>query len=206
MQSKTLKPQIVHENPDWLVIDKPAGLDSQNSKESRGSVVDWMREKFGYAGLVHRLDLNTSGLLVCAKNEKAAKQLTDAMQAGKIDRGYMAIVFGRLENSSGQIMHTLDGKPSVTHYTVVERFPNASLVKVDLETGRKHQIRRHFALEGHPLLGDHLYKKGGSHLLFRRPALHAYSLKVLDRTFEIALPEDFEKILKRLRDLKSNNP
>jgi len=204
--AKNLEPEIVFENNDFLVINKPAGLDSQNSKESRFSVVEWMRNRYGYAGLVHRLDLNTSGLMACAKNEKAAKKLTDSLIAGKMRRSYIAVVIGKLPNDQGQITHELDDKTSLTHYKVAERFANSTLVEVDLETGRKHQIRRHFALEGHPLLGDHLYKKAGSHLLFNRPALHAHSLVIDGQRYQALLPADIVKLVDRLRAVKSKTP
>ena len=198
-------PRIIFESEDYVVIDKPAGLDSQNSKESRYSVVDWLKKEFKFPGLVHRLDLNTSGLMVCAKNEKTARYLSEKMVEGKIKRGYLAVVIGKIESKGGQITTPLEEKNAVTHYTVLENYPNATLVEVDLETGRKHQIRRHFSMEGHPLLGDHLYKKAGSHLLFKRPALHAHRLQIEEKKFETLLPEDFLILVTRLRGLKSKN-
>ena len=184
-----------------VVLDKPALLDSQNSKPGRASIVDWLVEKYGFAGLVHRLDFGTSGLMVAAKNPQAAQKLTDLLQAGKIDRGYLAMVLGQVlpKAKTGTYDSPIEDKEAKTHFKILERFPNATLVQVDLETGRKHQIRIHFSEAGHPLLGDHLYARKGSDRLFERPALHAYRLVVDGKVFAADLPLDFRLLLERLR-------
>lgn len=194
---------VVAETHHYAVLDKPALLDSQNSREGRPSVVEWLEKRYGFAGLIHRLDFGTSGLMVCAKNAVAAKELTQAMQNGDINRNYFAIVLGKILPNLGEVSTPVDEKPAVTRYQVLERFNNATLVEVELETGRKHQIRKHFAEIGHPLLGDHLYGKRGAQLLFNRPALHAHRLKVQDMQYESPLPADLEALLTKLRSTRS---
>jgi 23S rRNA-/tRNA-specific pseudouridylate synthase len=193
----------VSETDHYVVVDKPALLDSQNSKSGRDSVVDWLSEKYGFAGLVHRLDFGTSGLMVCAKNAESARTLTAALQRGDIKRSYLAIVMGKIDRDHGEITTPIDELDAHTKFTVRERFANATLVEVDLVTGRKHQIRRHFSESGYPLLGDHLYAKKGSDRLFHRPALHAFKLVVQGAKYEAAPPEDFQTLLAKLRAIRS---
>lgn len=194
--------QIVFEDGNLVVINKPSLMDSQNSKPNRPSVVEWLREHYGYSGLVHRLDFGTSGIMVCAKNAASSKKLTDLLQRGKIKRIYVAIAFGLVSPHEGEISLPLDEKDGLTFYRTLETFHNASFVEVELGTGRKHQIRRHFYELGHPLLGDHLYKKKGSDLLFSRPALHALKLKIDSQVFEAPIPEDFAELLNKLRNIR----
>ncbi len=190
--------RIVHENDAYVVIDKPALVDSQDSKEGRASVVDWLEKKYRFKGLVHRLDFGTSGLMVCAKNKSAAEDLTTILQSGEMERTYQALVLKKLEKKSGKIDIELEGKKAITHYKTVQTFANATLVEAELETGRKHQIRQHFSLIGHPLLGEHRYGKSQAKLLFKRPALHACKLKIKGKTYESPLPDDFQDLIKRL--------
>lgn len=190
---------MVAETDHYAIVDKPALLDSQNSREDRPSVVQWLQAKYGFQGLVHRLDFGTSGLLVCAKTAAAAKALTQQLQDGKIKRVYLAVVLGKILPDSGQWNEPLDDQRACSRFRVLDRFNNATLVEVTLETGRKHQIRRHFSQANHPLLGDHLYGKAGSQRLFARPALHAARLTVEGRQYEAPLPADLENLIKRLK-------
>ena len=187
------------ETDHYAIVDKPALLDSQNSREDRPSVVQWLEEKYGFQGLVHRLDFGTSGLMVCAKTAAAARELTRQLQDGKIKRVYLAVVMGKILPETGVWNEALDEQQACSRYRVLERFNNATLVEVTLETGRKHQIRRHFAQGGHPLLGDHLYGKAGSQRLFDRPALHAAELTVEGRKYETPLPKDLAALITRLK-------
>lgn len=180
-------------------MDKPALLDSQNSKQGRSSVVEWLASAVGFAGLVHRLDFGTSGLMVCAKNRQSAASLTADLQCGSIKRIYEAVVLGQNLPDEGNFNSQIDGSTALTRFRVIERFANSAHIEVTLETGRKHQIRRHFSESGHPLLGDHLYGKKGAALLFDRPALHASRLTVKTREFICALPDDLVALLSRLR-------
>lgn len=199
LKALTQSLSVVAETDHYVVVDKPALLDSQNSRPDRPSVVDWLQSKFGYAGLVHRLDFGTSGLMVCAKNAQSAQKLTQDLQNGNIARVYWAVAIGQNFPQSGQFTNEIDGKSAITFFKVLESFANAALLEVKLETGRKHQIRRHFFENGHPLLGDHLYKKKGSDLLFDRPALHAKKLVVNEKTFESNVPQDMQSLLDRLK-------
>lgn len=194
---------IVAETDHFAIVDKPALLDSQNSKEGRGSVVEWLEKRYGYSGLVHRLDFGTSGLMVCAKSPDAARALTADLQKGLIKRTYLAVTFGKILPAEGVLDAPLEEQTALTRYKTLETFANAALVEVQLETGRKHQIRRHFAGAGHPLLGDHLYGKGGSQRLFERPALHAHKLVVNGLEFEAPLPADLTRLIQRLRAIRS---
>lgn len=190
---------MVAETDHYAIVDKPALLDSQNSRADRPSVVQWLEAKYGFSGLVHRLDFGTSGLLVCAKTATAAKNLTRLLQEGKIKRVYLAVVMGKILPAQGSWDEPLDGQSARTHFRVLERFNNASFVEVTLETGRKHQIRRHFAQAGYPLLGDHLYGKAGSQRLFARPALHAARLTVDGREYQARMPRELGELISRLK-------
>ncbi len=196
--------EIIFENKDIVIINKPSGVDSQNSKESRESVVGWLESKYKFKGLVHRLDLNTSGVMVCAKNSTSAKKLTESLDQGKWRRIYRAVCLGIITDNQGVINSDIeeeDGKKvsAITHFKVLERFGNATYLEIELETGRKHQIRRHFSSIGHPLLGEHRYGKSQAKLLFKRPALHSFRLVLDGKTYEAAIPKDFEDLLKRLK-------
>ncbi len=142
------------------------------------------------AGLVHRLDRDTSGLLVVAKNEEALSALGKAMKARHISREYLGLVAGipqhvkgTIDGAIGRDAHnrlkyaiTADGKPAVTHYEVRERLKNASEVIFRLETGRTHQIRVHMAALGHPLVNDPVYGKTERRFDLPGQALHAWRL------------------------------
>ncbi len=198
-KSKALPiPRIVSETDEYVIIDKPALYDSQNSKEGRASLVDYLEKKYGFAGVIHRLDFGTSGLMVCAKDRDSAAKLTELMKENKIKRTYMALVMGVIHQKSGTLNTMIDTQDAETNYRVIRRFANASLVEAKLVTGRKHQIRRHFFDFGHPIIGDHRYKKAGSDRLLDRPALHACALTVDKEYYTSGLPEDFSNLVKKL--------
>lgn len=168
---------IVHQDPDLLVVDKPSGLVVHPAAGNpSGTLVNALLHHFPElavlprAGLVHRLDKYTTGLLVVARSPRAHTNLVAALQARDIHREYVAVVSG-LPDPAGRVdapigRHPVDrkrmavvagGKPAVTHYRVSERFSAHSLLEVKLETGRTHQIRVHMAHLHHPLLGDPVY-------------------------------------------------
>jgi 23S rRNA pseudouridine1911/1915/1917 synthase len=216
------EPKVLYEDQHLIVIDKPAGLLSQGEHRGDPNVVDWLRERLGrpYVGLVHRLDRNTSGLMVVAKRSKAATRLTDALQAGKIDRSYLAWVIGRLEEPTRWSHRLLkDERQNKTRVVTtggqtaaLEATPVGSgrlagteltLVRFVLETGRSHQIRAQSAHEGYPLLGDVKYGGPGGPR-FARPALHSAELRFphpMDaedaplREFAAPLPEDLATLM-----------
>ena len=202
--------EIVFEDDDLLVINKPAGLVVHpGAGNASGTLMNGLLahvpqlESLPRAGIVHRLDKDTSGLLLVAKSLPAHTALVRALAERAISRQYLAICNGVL-TGGGKIDAAIDrhpvdrtrmavretGRPAVTHYTVIERFRAHTYVKVVLETGRTHQIRVHFAHRRHPLVGDPVYggrlalPAGASEALrdalrsFRRQALHAERLQL----------------------------
>lgn len=217
---------IIFEDADIIVIDKPAGLvvhpgagNPQNTLVNALLHYDPQLATVPRAGLVHRLDKDTSGLLVVARNLTAHYSLVQSLQRREIKREYMAVTHGVI--IAGGVIKTLMGrhprqrtkmsvvnvgKPAVTHYRVVKSFQSHTVVRVELETGRTHQIRVHFAHIRHPLLGDSLYGRKITHgpLTFHRQALHSEQLTLTHpRTAETLswispLPEDMQQLIQRL--------
>jgi 23S rRNA pseudouridine1911/1915/1917 synthase len=190
-------PTILFEDTHLIVLDKPAGLLSQGERTGDENLVDWLRQYLGrpYVGLVHRLDRNTSGILVVAKRTKSAQRLTDSLQGGRLERTYLAWLEGSI---AGPVAwHHFLRKDEARNRTQVfaKPAPGAkeaqlslkpvgrgqwqgsllTLVELKLETGRSHQIRAQASFERHPLLGDVKY---GSRLAgFGRPALHSHRIR-----------------------------
>lgn len=211
---------IVYEDPYLLIIDKHPGLLSM-SNNSRQQTVQTVLNRYLEKGggrntshLVHRLDRDTSGLMVYAKDVQTQQSLVRGWQELVTDRRYIALVEGELENPRGVVKSWLTedkrfvthsspvdngGKFAVTHYNVLESSNGYSLVECELETGRKNQIRVHMADLGHPVVGDHKY---GSEIdPMRRLGLHAYMLCFTHPVtgkhlrFETPVPVPFEKCL-----------
>jgi 23S rRNA pseudouridine1911/1915/1917 synthase len=191
-----LKPKIIFEDPHLIVLSKPAGLLSQGEHTGDPNLVDGLRSYLGrpYIGLVHRLDRNTSGLMVVAKRTKSAQRLTQSLQEDRILRNYLAWVSGTLENQVRWSHLLLKNPKSNTVEVVKSGGKNASLiatpiasgqwhrekltlVEFRLETGRSHQIRVQSAEEGFPLLGDRKYATSPHLKSFPRLALHSYHLE-----------------------------
>ncbi|MET1044854.1 MAG: RluA family pseudouridine synthase [Microbacteriaceae bacterium] len=172
---------VVHDDDDIVVIDKPVGVAAHPSIGWTGPTVLGALAGAGFriatsgaaerAGIVHRLDAGTSGLMVVAKSEHAYRELKRAFHDREVDKIYHAVVqghpdplagtidapIGRHPSSDWKFAVTADGKPSVTHYETIEAFPSASLLEIHLETGRTHQIRVHMAAQRHPCVGDSMY-------------------------------------------------
>ena len=175
-------------------------------------------EQLARAGIVHRLDKDTSGLLVVAKNEPAQLALVRQLQARTVKRTYLALARGKMA-APGKVdapigrhpVHrtrmavVAGGKPAITHYRVRESFAAHTLLECDLETGRTHQIRVHLASIGHPLEGDPVYAKRGEGAAFARQALHAWKLAFVHPrsgaplSFEAPVPADLRALLEGLR-------
>lgn len=219
--------EIVHEDRDLIVIDKPAGLvvhpgagvpdrtllNALLAHAPRLAAVP-------RAGIVHRLDKDTSGLLVVAKNVESQAALAAQLAARSMRRTYLAVVegdpppsgtidapVGRDTRVRTRMTVSRRGKAARTGYRVLERFGRAALVECRLETGRTHQIRVHFQHIGHPLVGDPVYRRGARRrLAFARQALHASELTLVhprsgkELTWRAPLPPDFERLLQTLRD------
>ncbi len=211
--------KIILENADYLVLDKAAGVLSQKDKSGAPAVADLLQKiiPMPFLAPVHRLDRNTSGLLLLAKNSVAAKFFTEALQAGEVHRTYLAIVKGdpgskgtidaplAKDEEANEVSVSSDGKAAITHFERIELFPASALVKVELETGRSHQIRAHFAHIRCALIGDKKYAKKPWSEIFSRPALHATQLHFPDpKTGKILqahapMPEDMVKLKAKLK-------
>jgi 23S rRNA pseudouridine1911/1915/1917 synthase len=199
--------KIVFEDDDCLIVDKPSGLLTAPTPESdRGNLLDLLqRASRQTVFLIHRLDLETSGLVVFAKTEEANRILAERMREHDFERQYLAVLHGEVSWDERTVDHPVAGKKAISHFHVEERFAcNATLVSVRLETGRTHQIRLHGQHVGHSVLGDRKYGVS-TDLLPPRLALHATKLGfVHPRTgapmsWESPLPEDLNRWLERLR-------
>ncbi|MFC4076199.1 RluA family pseudouridine synthase [Salinithrix halophila] len=217
----------VWEDEDLIVIDKPAGINVHPVKPgdtgtlAHGLLHRWKEQGFeGKVRPVHRLDRYTSGLLLVAKYAYAHQLMDRELRNRRIKRHYVAIVQGRMGNGEHPSEGTIDapigrdsshslrrkvtpsGDHAVTHYRVLSRTDKATLVHAELETGRTHQIRVHFAHLGHPLFGDTLY--GGPASEIRRQALHAFRLAFTHPltgakiNITAPLPEEMDRLLRHL--------
>ena len=226
---------IVYEDDDVILINKPKGMVVHPAP---GHTTDTLVNGLLYhckdnlsgingvarPGIVHRIDRDTTGILIVCKNDMSHNSIAAQLKEHSINRRYRALVHGNLKEDQGTVegpigRHPVDrkkmsinernGKPAVTHYTVLERFGNYTLIECKLETGRTHQIRVHMSSIGHPLLGDVLYSNGKSafkHL--EGQTLHAKTIGFVHPTtknymeFHAPLPEYFENLLSVLK----NNP
>ncbi|HIP95753.1 MAG TPA: RluA family pseudouridine synthase [Anaerolineae bacterium] len=220
---------IVYEDDDLLVIDKPAGMVVHPAHGHRsGTLVNALLSRYPQlaevggaerAGIVHRLDKDTSGLILVAKNEAAQKELQRQFKHHAVEKVYLALVEGRLEPEQGLIDAPIGrdkqqrkrmavvrgGRQASTVYRVIERFEDHTLVEARPQTGRTHQIRVHFAFIGHPLVGDRVYGYRRQHLGLGRQFLHAQTLSFrLPSSGEVVefhspLPDDLRRVLVDLR-------
>lgn len=223
---------IVHDDDDIVVVNKPAGVAAHPSIGWDGPTVLGALAGSGFriatsgaaerAGIVHRLDVGTSGLMVVAKTESAYSALKRAFHDREVDKIYHAVVqghpdpltgtidapIGRHPGASWKFAITAEGKPSVTHYETLEAFPSASLLEIQLETGRTHQIRVHMSAQRHPCVGDAMYGADptisarlrltrqwlqAKRLGFVHPATGQYVL------FEVEYADDLQRALEVLR-------
>jgi 23S rRNA pseudouridine1911/1915/1917 synthase len=226
---------VVYADADICVVDKPAGMATHPAPGSaRGTLVNALLAALGplpaingvlRPGIVHRLDKDTSGLLVVAVSERGMRGLSEAMARREIQREYDALVWGKLAQVSGTVDAAIgrdpedrtrfavrdEGRRAVTHFRVAEVFtrPGSSiavtLLQLRLETGRTHQIRVHCAAIGHPIVGDRTYGAGREDLGISRQALHAARLRFAHPVTGEALsftspwPADFAALVARLR-------
>jgi 23S rRNA pseudouridine1911/1915/1917 synthase len=226
--------RIVYEDADLLIVDKPAGLVVHPSPGHAGDTLvnallaHGSEDQWGgiagvqRPGIVHRLDRDTSGLLMVARNDAAQASVMAQLKARRVKKTYQALVLGNVAAALGRIEAPIgrdpkhrtkmavvsDGRPSVTGYRVSERFADWTLLELDLVTGRTHQIRVHLEAIGHPIAGDPVYGTGtsrrgpdGLHRLF----LHAWRLELTAPSdghlirATAPLPPELDRVLERLR-------
>ncbi len=206
-EAKTRTHSLLFEDDYIVIANKPAGLLTAPTPESdRGNLSDRLaRERNTRIWVVHRIDLDTSGILVFAKTEDTNRELSTTFRDHNIQRQYIAVVHGDWPEDLLRVDTEVGGKSAVSHFEIVERFPGkATVLRVRLETGRTHQIRIHAAEAGFPVLGDKQYVEV-SDLAPPRMALHAYLLAFTHpdtgeaKRFEIPLADDLEAWLAKLR-------
>ncbi len=226
----------VYYEDEWLaVVEKPAGmvvhLDAHHQK---GTLVNFLFFRFRELpsvtpyerkGIVHRLDKETSGLLIVAKQDRSYLELVQAFKERRIDKGYLALLVGEIPHQAGEIeaplgkrmkskgfkigVNLISGKEAVTEFKVKERLKGFTLVEVKLKTGRTHQIRAHFSFLGYPLAGDREYggQKAGQKIGLKRQFLHAHRLSFVHPIsnqkldFKSELPQDLKSALEFARKL-----
>jgi 23S rRNA pseudouridine1911/1915/1917 synthase len=219
------------EDDEVLVIDKPAGLLSvptaPEAKDVEDTVLRRVKEyarhlhgRGGYAGMLHRLDRDTSGALAIALTRPAHRLGRELFAGHRFERWYLAIVHGVPRRPAGTIeaaisdayvsgrrrvvRETSEGRRAVTHYRVREAYRDAALLELELETGRQHQIRLHLQQLGHPLIGERVYSEERSRVRAPRQMLHAWRLRFPHPTrsaivaAEAAMPADMSKLCRRL--------
>ena len=203
---------IIENNENFVVINKPPGLPVQGGTKSNKNLVDNLSNSEVFKNskpyIVHRIDKDTSGILIIAKTRKFAQLLTSLFRIRKIYKTYLAICYGSLEKNSGELINDLtryEGKRKIienakTIYHVIDKNNYCSLISLNPITGRKHQIRKQLSMIGNPVLGDNKYNfetKG------KKLMLHAYSIKFMINdikyNYKVKYPDYFQKVMKKKR-------
>lgn len=233
LKAQKIPIQVLYEDNDVIVVNKPKGMVVHPAngnpdgtlvnavmaicKDSLSGIGGEIRP-----GIVHRLDKDTSGVIIVAKNDRAHINMSEQIKAHKVEKTYIALVKGYVKENEATIDMPIgrslkdrkkmavrkDGKKAVTHFKVIERFPNYTLLEVKIETGRTHQIRVHLSEIGYPIVGDEVYSNGKNEWGIKGQCLHAKSLKFKhpitgkEMFIEAPLPEYFKNIL---RDLENRN-
>ena len=222
---------IIYEDEDVILVNKPKGMVVHPAP---GHMTDTLVNGLLYhckdnlsgingvvrPGIVHRIDRDTTGILIVCKNDMSHNSIAEQLKEHSINRRYRALVHGNIKEDQGTVegpigRHPVDrkkmainernGKPAVTHYTVLERFGNYTLIECKLETGRTHQIRVHMTSIGHPLVGDEVYGPVKSSFKLKGQCLHAMVLGFVHprngeyMEFSAELPAYFEELLRKLR-------
>jgi 23S rRNA pseudouridine1911/1915/1917 synthase len=229
---------IIYEDADIIVVNKPKGMVVHPAAGNlTGTLVNALINHCGDSlsdingdvrpGIVHRLDKDTTGILVAAKNNSSHKKLIQLFKSNEIVRVYVALVNGVIKEEKATVdapigrhptnrkkmsVNTENGKRAITHFTVTERFKDATLVELRLETGRTHQIRVHMSYISHPVIGDPVYgRKGNAGLETEGQVLHAQKLAFPHPStgeymeFEAELPQYFKDLIKKQKSLLDNS-
>ena len=233
LKAQEIPLDIIYEDKDIIVVNKPKGMVVHPAngnpdgtlvnaimaicKDSLSGIGGEIRP-----GIVHRLDKDTSGIIIIAKNDKAHINLSEQIKDHKVKKTYIALVrgivkeneatinmpIGRSEKDRKKMAVTKNGKEAITHFKVLERYDKYTLLQVNIETGRTHQIRVHLSQIGYPIVGDEVYSNGKNEWNVKGQCLHAKSLEFTHPTtgekmyLEAKLPEYFEDILKDLKNRK----
>ncbi len=229
IQATEMNFPILYEDEDIIVINKPYGLvvhpGAGNEKETVVSAIlsHTNLSPIGAPdrpGVVHRLDKETSGIMVLAKNKEAHKNLAEQFASHELEKEYVAIIQGHIVNKKGRVQVAIErdpvnrqrmkatsvenGKMAISIFEVIEYLKNATFIKVNILTGRTHQIRVHMAFTGHPLLGDTTYggrKFGNSeHFLHSNKLTFKHPISGKAMTFQAEIPERFKQVLEQLRE------
>ena len=230
---QSVSPVIIKQTEDYLIINKPAGLIIHPAESvTEETLVDWLIKKFPQIksigensirpGIVHRLDKEVSGVMVIALSQKMFDHLKNQFQNHQVKKEYLCLTHGLVEADEGKINFPMErsrlsgkmvsrpkgeeGKESITEFIVLKRFSRYTYLKVNILTGRTHQIRSHLQAYGYPIVGDPLYKnkKILENLELNRLFLHAHLLRFLDlnnefQEFEAKLPDELNNILEKLQ-------
>ncbi len=231
LKAQDIPVEIIYEDRDIIVVNKPKGMVVHPAngnpdgtlvnaimaicKDSLSGIGGEIRP-----GIVHRLDKDTSGILIVAKNDKAHINLSQQIKEHKVKKTYIALVkgivkennatinmpIGRSEKDRKKMAVTKKGKEAITHFKVLKRYDKYTLLEINIETGRTHQIRVHLSQIGYPIVGDEVYSKGKNEWNIKGQCLHAKSLDFKhpitneDMHLEAKIPQYFEKILEELKE------
>lgn len=231
LKAQDIPVEIIYEDRDIIVVNKPKGMVVHPAngnpdgtlvnaimaicKDSLSGIGGEIRP-----GIVHRLDKETSGILIVAKNDKAHINLSQQIKEHKVKKTYIALVkgivkennatinmpIGRSEKDRKKMAVTKKGKEAITHFKVLKRYDKYTLLEINIETGRTHQIRVHLSQIGYPIVGDEVYSKGKNEWNIKGQCLHAKSLDFKhpisneDMHLEAKIPQYFEKILEELKE------
>ncbi len=234
VEAEEIPLDIVYEDEHIIVINKPKGMVVHPAAGNySGTLVNALMKHCGDSlsdingvirpGIVHRIDKDTSGLLVVAKNNHAHEFLSKKLKTHDIKREYIALVEGIIYENSGKIdapigrhpverkkmsVNTKSGRNAITHFTVLERFPTATYLELKLETGRTHQIRVHMAYINHPIIGDEVYGRKKQRFDTQGQVLHARRLSFEHPAtgelmeFETPVPDYFARLLEELVEIR----
>ena len=229
LKAQNIPIEIIYEDKDIIVVNKPKGMVVHpGNGNPEGTLVNSLmaicKDSLSgiggeiRPGIVHRLDKDTSGILIVAKNDKAHINLSEQIKNHQVKKTYIALVrgivkeneatinmpIGRSPNDRKKMAVVKNGKEAITHFKVLKRYDNCTLLQVNIETGRTHQIRVHLAKIGYPIIGDEVYSSGKNEWNIKGQCLHAKSLDFKHPTtneqihLEAELPEYFQSLLKEL--------